>query len=262
LLSLVFEKITVSQRLSEMFTFKFVPQTFMALLVMLIILIFAILIGAKVRKAKITDKPKGFLLFGILYYQTMEKFTLSIMSYKYRGFTKYMMVICPYLFICFTIGLTGLPSPVVYLATPLALALTTFGFVHGTAMKENGWGYFKRYIDPFPVFLPINLISMWAPTLALTFRLFGNAISGFCIMNLVYYGLESLSDVIFGSTFSGAIGIQSIWVAPLVTPFLHLYFDLFSGFIQTLVFSMLTLIFVAQEQSEEDENQVIEEVVS
>jgi len=259
---LVFEKITVAERLSEIFTFKFVPQTFIALLIMLVILIFSIIIGVKVKKAKFTDKPRGLLLIGLLYYQAMEKFTLSIMSYKYRGFTKYMMVICPYLFICFTIGLTGLPSPVVYLATPLALALTTFGFVHGTAIRENKWGYFKRYVEPFPVFLPINLISMWAPTLALTFRLFGNAVSGYCIMNLVYYGLEGLSDVFFGSAFSGAIGIQSIWIAPLVTPFLHLYFDLFSGFIQTLVFSMLTLIFVAQEQSEEDENQVIEEVVS
>ncbi len=256
------EKLTVSERLGEMFTLKFVPQTFMALVVMLIILIFAILIGHKVRHAKITDKPKGLLLFGIMFYQLMENFTLQIMSPRYRGFTKYMMVICPYLFLCFTIGLTGLPSPVVYLATPLILALTTFGFVHGTAIKENHWGYFKRYVEPFPVFLPINLISMWAPTLALTFRLFGNAISGYCIMNLIYYGLEGLSDVIFGSSFSGAIGVQSIWVAPLVTPFLHLYFDLFSGFIQTLVFSMLTLIYVSQEQSEEDENQVIEEVVS
>jgi len=158
--------------------------------------------------------------------------------------------------------LTGLPSPVVYLATPLSLALFVFFLVHGTAIKENHWGYFKRYVDPFPVFLPINLISMWAPTLALTFRLFGNAVSGYCIMSLVYYALEGVSNLIFTGDFGAALGIQSIWVAPLVTPLLHLYFDLFSGFIQTLVFSMLTLIYVAQEQAQEDDNQVIEEVVS
>jgi len=259
---IIFEKITVADKLNSMFDFKFVPQTFMALVVMAIILVFAIIIGIMVRKAKITDKPKGILLLAILFFQTIDNFTLSIMSSRYRDFTKYMIVIVPYLFICFTISLTGLPSPVVYLATPLILALTTFVLVHSAAIKENKWGYFKRYIEPNPVFLPINLISMWAPTLALTFRLFGNALSGFCIMNLVYYGLEGLSDVIFNSSFSGAIGIQSIWIAPLVTPFLHLYFDLFSGFIQTLVFSMLTLIYVSQEQSQEDENQVIEEVVS
>ena len=212
---------------------------------------------------KVTDRPKGLALLGILLFNMLDNLTLSIMSPKYRSFTKYLLVICPFVFICFVIGLTGLPSPMTYLATPLTLGLFTFGLIHITAMKENHWGYFKRYVEPIPVFLPINLISMWAPLLSLTFRLFGNAISGYCIMTLAYFGLETLSDVIFtGIAAAGAVGIQSIWVAPLITPFLHLYFDLFSAFIQTLVFTMLTLIYVCQEQSQEDENQVIEEVVS
>ena len=82
-------------------------------------------------------------------------------------------------------------------------------------------------------------------------------------MNIVYYGLEAISNAIFAGNFvGGAIGVQSIFVAPIVTPLLHLYFDLFSGFIQTLVFCMLTLIYVSQEQSSEDDNEIIEEVVS
>lgn len=252
----------LNERFEHFFSFEFVPEVFVSLIVMLIVLILAICIGVSVKKAKVTDKPKGFLLIGMFFYNAMENYTLSIMGYKYRGFTRIMMVICPYLFIAFIIGLTGLPSPMVYLATPLSLALVVFFLVHGTAVKEQHWGYFKRYVDPFPIFLPINLVTMWAPTLSLTLRLFGNAVSGFCIMSLVYYALEGLADVICGGAFAGAIGIQSIWIAPLVTPLLHLYFDLFSGFIQTLVFSMLTLIYVSQEQAEEDENQVIEEVLS
>ncbi|MFA6667828.1 MAG: FoF1 ATP synthase subunit a [Bacilli bacterium] len=254
---------TINDKISEMFNFEFVPQLFMSLLVMLIVLIFAIIVGTKARHAKVDEKPKGIFFLGILIFQTIDNFTLSIMNKKYRDFTRVMIVFVPYIFICFIISLTGLPSPIVYLATPLSLALVVFFMVHGTAIKENHWGYFKRYVDPFPVFLPINLISMWAPTISLTFRLFGNAMSGFCIMNIVYFGLETLSNALFtGTLVSGAIGVQSIFLAPLVTPFLHLYFDIFSGCIQTLVFSMLTLIYVSQEQSQEDENQVIEEVVS
>lgn len=248
----------ISDKLNEMFEFKFVPQTFVAILVMAIILILFAIIGAKAKKAKIDEKPKGILLIGIIYFEFIENFTLSIMSRKYRGFAKIIMVVAAYLFLCFIIGLTGLPSPITYIATPLSLALVTFGCVHGTAIKENKWRYFKRYVEPVAVFLPVNLLSMWAPTLALTCRLFGNAVSGYCIMSLVYFGLQNVSDLIFASAQTGLMASGSIWIAPIITPFLHAYFDLFSGFIQTLVFTMLTLIYVSQEQSEEDGEQVID----
>lgn len=249
------------KKLSEIFDYVFVPQIFVSLLVMFIIVILSIIIGYKVKKMKIDDKPIGITLLAILFYNTLDKFTINIMGRKNRGFTSIVLAISVYLFLSFIIGLTGLPSPVVYLATPLSLALITFFCVHITAMKENNLRYFKRYVEPFFVFLPINLVSMWAPTLSLTFRLFGNAVSGFCIMNLVYFSFENLSNLIFGGTL-GNVGPTSIWIAPFFTPILHLYFDLFSGFIQTLVFTMLTLIYVAQEQAHVDESQVIDEVIA
>jgi F-type H+-transporting ATPase subunit a len=36
-------------------------------------------------------------------------------------------------------------------------------------------------------------------------------------------------------------------LAPLVAPWFHLYFDLFSALIQTLVFISLSMLFIAQE---------------
>ena len=104
----------------------------------------------------------------------------------------------------------------------------------------------KKY-DPNPVFLPINLVSMWAPLLSLTLRLFGNAISGWVIMSLVYGSLESVSDSIFANLpewISGSL------IAPFITPVLHAYFDFFSGFIQTTVFLFLSMIFISQEEPE------------
>ena len=85
-------------------------------------------------------------------------------------------------------------------------------------------------IDPFPLFLPINLLSMWAPLLSLSFRLFGNAVAGWVLMEVMYTALKELSNAIFGLPF---------FVAPFITPALHAYFDIFSGFIQTLVFIMI-----------------------
>lgn len=253
---------TIEDKLSEMFEFKFVPQTFVSLLVMLILVIISIIIGIKIKKQKIDEKPKGIVLLAIMFYELIDKFVVDIMGNRNKSFVKYIFALAPYIFLAFIISLTGLPSPIVYIATPLSLALITFVAFHVTAIKENKWAYFKRYVDPIPIFLPINLLSMWAPLLSLTLRMFGNAISGFCIMSLLYYSLEGLSDVLFGLSFAGPVGYQSIFIAPIFTPALHLYFDLFSGFIQTLVFIMLTQIYILQEQNEPDENRVIEEVLS
>lgn len=254
--------VTIQDRLDSMFKFEFVPQLFVSLLCMLIVLVFFLIIGYKASRAKVGDKPKGIFLLGLIFFDTIENFTISIMGQGHKKFTKLSMVIAPYVFICFIISLTGLPSPIIYLSTPLSLALITFFMVHYTAVQQNHWGYFKRYVEPVAVFLPINLISMWAPTLSLTLRMFGNAISGYCIMNLVYFSLETAANMMTGSALTGAIGAQSIFLAPIVTPLLHLYFDLFSGFIQTVVFTTLTLIYISQEQADPDENQVINEVLS
>ena len=117
-------------------------------------------------------------------------------------------------------------------------------------MQNNKWKYFKRYIEPIPILLPINLLSMWAPLLSLSLRLFGNALAGFTLMSIIYYALGNLSTLIFGMFIPS--GWASIILPPFITPVLHLYFDVFSGVIQTLIFVMLTMIFIAQEDPEEE----------
>ena len=89
---------------------------------------------------------------------------------------------------------------------------------------------------------------MWAPLLSLTMRLFGNAISGWTLMTLVYWALEELSNLIV--TLPKEMAGFSV-IAPFITPVLHAYFDIFSGFIQTTVFIFLTMIFVSQEGPED-----------
>ena len=158
------------------------------------------------------------------------------------------MGVAAYLFLAFIFGLTGLPSPVTYMAVPLSLGLTTFLLIHLVSARYTKWGYFKRYVDPLPVFLPVNLLSMWAPLLSLTLRLFGNAIAGWALLTIVEFSLRDLSASLFSF-------IQSDWnqvfLAPIPLAILHAYFDLFSGLIQTIVFISLTAIFIGQEIPEE-----------
>lgn len=219
-------------------------------LCMLIIVILTIIVNIKARHADPLKKPKGLLFFFEFGVEFFDSAVENIMGEKFRSFGGFIFAIAMYLFIGFIFGLTGLPAPMTNLAMPLSLGFLSFALIHITSIRFTKWKYFKRYIDPFPFFLPINLLSMWAPLLSLTFRLFGNALAGWTLMSVVYCALESLSAMIFSFIPSD---VNTIFIAPFITPVLHAYFDLFSAFIQTSVFVMLTMLFIANEVPEEDE---------
>ena len=221
---------------------------FTSMIVMLIMIILAIYIGIRAHFHDPLKKPKGMLLIAEMGVTFFEDFAEGLLGRRFRIFGGYLMAIGVYLFLAFIFGLTGLPSPMTTLSVPLSLGLSTFVLIHATAAKYNKIRYFKRYVEPLPFFLPVNLISMWAPLLSLTLRLFGNALSGFVIMNIVYYALQNLSAMVFAAIEAP---LNEVFIAPFIAWILHLYFDLFSGFIQTTVFLSLTTIYVGQEAPEE-----------
>jgi F-type H+-transporting ATPase subunit a len=94
-------------------------------------------------------------------------------------------------------------------------------------IKTQGKKYFKGYLHPNPIFLPINLIGEFAKPLSLSFRLFGNILGGLIILQLMY----SMLPLAFR------------FVLPNIG---HIYFDLFAGALQAFVFTMLSLTFIYQ----------------
>ena len=227
-------------------------ETISSLILVGIICLLAFYIAIRAQFADPLKKPRGILFVAEVGVTFFDGLVESLMGRRYRGFGGFIMAIAVYLFLAFIWGLTGLPSPVVYLATPLSLGLVTFVFIHANAVRFNKFRYFKRYIEPVPVFLPVNLISMWAPLLSLTMRLFGNALAGWTLMTLLYGALKSVSESIF-SAVPGGYGAAIL--PPFITPVLHAYFDLFSGLIQTVVFLFLSMIFIANEGPEDDDIQ-------
>ena len=263
----------MNEQLEKIISFDFdsvfVPEIFSSLLIILVLLILSLAVFISSRKYIENPllTPKGIFNIACLGVEKAEDLTVGIMGEKNRGFSAYIVPLFVYLFFAFIFGLTGLPSPMTYFGVPLTLSLITFVMIHVQAVKTNKWKYFKRYIEPIPIFLPVNLVTMWAPLLSMSLRMFGNAISGYCLMSLVYYGLENLSmyllkaiDSVQGGFDSVGLGPQGLLLSWVGTPILHAYFDLFSGFIQTLVFSMLTMINIYQEQNEEDSEQMIERI--
>ncbi len=229
-------------------------EVFSSLIVMGIEVILFAIIGIMAHFHDPLKKPKGLLAIGEILVEFFDRLVSDLMGPRFKGFGGFVMAIAVYLFLAFIFGLTGLPSPVTYIAIPLSLGLTTFVLIHATSVRFTKFRYFKRYVEPIPLFLPINLISMWAPLLSLSLRLFGNAIAGWTIMTMLYYALENLSAKIFAFIPStGAVSWGSVILPAIPAGVLHLYFDLFSGFIQTTVFIFLTMLFIGQEAPEDEE---------
>lgn len=230
-------------------------ETYTSWMVMLIIVVFSLVVFQKAKKADPFAKPKGILLIAEWIVVTVEGLVKTNMGSHFRFLSPYFLSITLYVFIGFLFGLTGLSSPLSYYLNTFTIVLMSFVLIHFTAIKTNGWKYFKRFIEPFPVFLPINLVSVWAPLVSMSFRIFGNILSGFILMSLIYFSLGQLSSWIFSFLPSG---LSSLWMAPLIAPWFHLYFDLFSALIQTLVFISLSMLFIAQEgpaRSSKDEDE-------
>lgn len=184
-------------------------------------------------------KPKGIVNLLEMAIELIHSNVIEIMGYRFENFTGYILALGLFMLSGFVLGLTGfIANPFVSLSCTLTISIVTFVMIHATSVKYKHWGYFNRFIEPVFIFLPINLITMWGPLISLACRLFGNALAGWCIMTLVY----AATDI--------AIGAIHISLAPAIAPFLHAYFDIFSGAIQTIVFCLLTMIFVSQEAPE------------
>lgn len=209
-----------------------------------------IFVGSKIRKLSPKDVPKGPLLAVVLGVEMLINFTVENMGKKHgRTMAAYIGSVFIYIFVANISGLFGLQAPTSNFSVTLVLALITWLMIQITKIRENGFkGYLKGFLDPFPLFLIPNIFSTVAPLISMSLRLFGNVISGSVIMGLIYTFTAWLSSFI---PFNVA-GFN--FVSLVVTPWLHLYFDLFSGFLQAFIFISLTSIFIAIEYSDEEEN--------
>lgn len=110
----------------------------------------------------------------------------------------------------------------------LAMALITFTTVQVLGVRAHGFiGRIKHMADP-PMMFPIELISELSRIVSLSARLFGNVFAG-----------EVLLAVMVALT--NAVKIAAI---PVVFPVVFLFLEMLFGFIQALVFALLTLIYI------------------
>ena len=239
---------------NRMLEFNPSGETIVFLGICFILAVLFIVSGILAKKADPLKRPKGLLLIVEMCVEKLDGFVNETMGPGFDNFGGILLAIIPTVFLSFTIGITGLPTPMTNLAVPFTFALVTFSLIHFTSIRFTKIRYFKRFVDPIPLFLPMNLLSMWAPLLSMSLRMFGNAVVGWVLLGLLNNGLEALSANVFSFINSGA---NQLFFVPIATPLLHAYFDLFSGFVQTLVFTFLTALFISQERPEDIEEEAI-----
>ncbi len=115
-----------------------------------------------------------------------------------------------------------LSAPTNDINTTVALALLTSLAYFYAGLSKKGLGYFKRYIQPLPLLLPINILEDFTKPLSLSFRLFGNV----------------LADEITVSVLTGLV--------PLVIPLPIMCLGIFAGSVQALIFSTLAAAYIAE----------------
>ena len=173
---------------------------------------------------KIPDKKQGIVE---IFVEFVEKTVDETMGKKFKKFVPFIGTLGIYLLSMNLVGLFGIKPPTTDYSVTLGMGLITFIVIQGYTIKKAGViHYFTGYAKPLPVLLPINILERIMLPVSLSLRLFGNMFAATIIMELVYTGLSKIT-----------------WVAQLGIPIpLHMYFDLFDGTIQMVIFVMLTMI--------------------
>lgn len=218
------------------------PTVYYIIAVTAVISLFIMILYSQLRKFNPLDEPKGLVLLAIMAYRFVDDMLRQETNEKItEKLGPYIAVTLLYIFLSNISGLFGIEPPTANYSVTLTLAAITVILIEVNAIKFNGVkNYVKSLFEPLAPFVFINVISKFSTLMSLSLRLFGNIVSGSILMTIIYLLFAKVSSVI---PFIGAFNFVGVAIAP----FLHFYFDLFAGLIQTYIFTTLTVTFIGKE---------------
>jgi F-type H+-transporting ATPase subunit a len=121
--------------------------------------------------------------------------------------------------------LPGFESPTANLNTTVSMALVVFFMTHAVGIKIHGIKYVKHFLGPIwwltPLMVVIEIVSHFARIISLSFRLFGNIA-----------GEDKVLAVV-------------VFLVPFLIPLPVFVLMIFTSFIQTVVFMLLAMMYIA-----------------
>jgi F-type H+-transporting ATPase subunit a len=194
---------------------------------------------------RLAMKPTGMQNFMEWVMDFVKNIINSTMDWKDGGrFHILGITIIMYIFVS---NMLGLPfsvvvdgtlwwkSPTADPAVTLTLATLIVGLSHFYGVKMRGAGaYGREFFKPFWFMFPIKIIEEFANTLTLGLRLYGNIYAGEILLSLLAAGLATG----VGGTIAAALPML-VWQG----------FSVFVGAIQSFIFCMLTMVYLAHKVS-------------
>ncbi len=100
-------------------------------------------------------------------------------------------------------------------------------------------GYFKHFVEPFPVLLPLNILEELIKPITLALRLFGNMFAGGIMISLI-----------------ALMPIYALWAPNIVWKL----FEMFIGGIQAFIFALLVVLYFGMAGAGHEEHDEADEV--
>ncbi len=199
-----------------------------AIIVALFIILFLWLIA---RKPKIIPTP--LQSFAETLYTMFEGIIVDLIGEKGKRYISMIGTIGFFIFFCNIAGLfPGFESPTSNLNVTAGAAVFVFFYYNFVGIREIGIRKYLRHLaGPYlwlaPLMFPIEVISHFSRPLSLSVRLFGNIMG------------EDMVILILAS------------LIPYIVPLPMMALAIFTSFVQAMVFTMLSIIYIAGAVAEE-----------
>lgn len=191
--------------------------------IMLVLIAIAVITRIRLRKFQVI--PKGFQNVIEAVIETFDHFSSNTLGEKLSYISPWFFTVFIFILSSSVFSVFGLRAPTADWATTFALAFASFIIMLFMGFRHQKGKYLKSFFEPHFMFFPLNLVGELAKPVSLSFRLFGNMLSGTIILTLYY----ALTPVFV------QFGIPSL---------LHGIFDIVFGALQTYIFVIISLMYV------------------
>ncbi len=191
------------------------------------------------RHLKVRPTTKRQLIAEMIVEKT-EALVRDNMGPRFMGFSPFIAAVMALSALSSLACLLGLYAPTSDINIVAGWAILVFILITHYKLKGGVVNYLKGYLEPIPVMLPMNILSEFSTPISMSFRHYGNVLSGSVIAVLIASALNGLSSMVLG-WLPGFLG-NIPWLRFGLPAILSLYFDIFSGCMQSFIFAMLTML--------------------
>lgn len=205
-------------------------QVFITSWIVIAILLVTALIGTR-NLQRVPSGMQNLLEYALEFIRDLAKNQIG--EKEYRPWVPFVGTLFLFIFVCnwsgalipwriFELPEGELAAPTNDINTTVALALLTSLAYFYAGFSKRGLGYLKKYIEPTPILLPINILEDFTKPLSLSFRLFGNILADELVVAVL------------------------VLLVPLFVPLPVMALGLFTSAIQALIFATLAAAYIGE----------------